>query len=59
MRGERYDANSELTAVDDASSPAVLPPVLEFPEVLLDEVKRGPTLSPLPLWYWNPPGPGP
>lgn len=46
-------------AVDDASSPGVLLPALEFPEVLLDEVNRGPTLSPLLLWYWNPPGPGP
>ena len=59
VRDERGDTDSELTAVDDASSPGVLPPALEFPEVLLGEVNRGPTLSPLLLWYWNPPGPGP
>jgi hypothetical protein len=59
---------SELTAVDDASSPGVLLPALEFPEVLLDEVNLGPTVSPLLLlllllwwwwWCWKPPGPGP
>ena len=59
MRNEPDYAESELTAVDDASSPGVLLPALEFPEVLLDEVNLGPTVSPLSLWCWNPPGPGP
>ena len=59
MRGERYCVKGALTAVDEASSPGVLLPALEFPEVLLDEVNRGPTLSPLLWWCWNPPGPGP
>jgi hypothetical protein len=40
-----------LTAVDEASSPGVLLPALEFPEILLDEVNLGPTMSPLLLWY--------
>lgn len=59
VRHEQDGAKSELTAVDEASSPGVLLPALEFPEVLLDEVNLGPTVSPLLFWYWNPPGPGP
>ena len=59
VRDEPDYAKGELTAVDEASSPGVLLPTLEFPEALLDEVNLGPTVSPLLLWYSNPPGPGP
>jgi len=59
MKDKQDGAKGELTAVDEASSPGVLLPALEFPEVLLDEVNLGPTVSPLLLWYWNPPDPGP
>ena len=59
MRDEQDGTKGELTAVDEASSPGVLLPALEFPEVLLDGVNLGPTVSPLLLWYWDPPGPGP
>lgn len=59
VRDEPGYAKGELTAVDEASSPGVLLPTLEFPEALLDEVSLGPIMSPLLLWYSNPPGPGP
>jgi len=58
VRDKPDDVEGELTAVDEASSPGVLLPALEFPEILLDEFNLGPTVSPL-LWYWTGPGPGP
>lgn len=49
IRNKQNGTRGRLTAVDEASSPGVLLPALEFPDVLLDGVNLGPTVSPLLL----------